>query len=211
MSWMLRHQGSPQHASNLTLAQIVEGLQDGTCDVTDEVRGPEDTQWVAIEDHPKLAEVVEEMEAQAPVREDEGGIDMNALIDVCLVLLIFFILTTSYEILEKVLQMPKSRTDDPQGVKVVAQEQVDNFMIKVKTRQEAGKTTIWVEDSAVADGELQSVLSKLARQSRKTEVLLDAAGVDYGTVIKIIDAAGGAKIDHVHFLVRPGTSGEPGA
>ncbi len=94
-------------------------------------------------------------------------------------------------------------------MKVVAQEQVDNFMIKVRTRQEAGKTQIWVEDDAVAEGELQNVLSKLARQSQKTEMLLDAAGVDYGTVIKIIDAAGGAKIEHVHFLVQPAASGEP--
>jgi biopolymer transport protein ExbD len=207
MSWTLRHQGSPQQVPNLTLAQIVEGLQDGSCDITDEVIGPGETQWHPIEDHPKLAELVEEMKSPPSVHEADSGLDLNALIDVCLVLLIFFILTTSYEILEKVLQMPKSRTDDPSGVKVVAQEQVDNFMIKVRTRQEAGKTQIWVENDAVAEGELQGVLSKLARQSQKTEMLLDAAGVDYGTVIKIIDAAGGAKIEHVHFLVRPGGSG----
>lgn len=207
MSWTLRHQGSPQQVPNLTLAQIVEGLQDGSCDITDEVIGPGETQWLPIEDHPKLAEIVEELEAPVTVREEDSGLDLNALIDVCLVLLIFFILTTSYEILEKVLQMPKSRTDDPGGVKVVAQELVDNFMIKVRTRQEAGQTQIWVEENAVAESELQSVLSRLARQSQKTEMLLDAAGVDYGTVIKIIDAAGGAKIEHVHFLVRPAGSG----
>ncbi len=207
MSWTLRHQGSPQQVPNLTLAQIVEGLQDGSCDVTDEVLGPGDASWSAIEDHPQLAEVVEEMEATPTVVEEDSGLDLNALIDVCLVLLIFFILTTSYEILEKVLQMPKSRSDDPGGVKVVAQEQVDNFMIKVRTRQEAGNTQIWVEEQAVPETELQNVLSRLARQSQKTELLLDAAGVDYGTVIKIIDAAGGAKIEHVHFLVRPPPSG----
>lgn len=209
MSWSLRHQGSPQPVGNLSLQQIVEGLQDGTTDVTDEVKGPGDTRWIAIEEHPKLTEIVEEIEAPPSVH-DEGdqGLDLNALIDVCLVLLIFFILTASYEILEKVLQMPKARTDDPGGVKVVAQEQVDNFMIKVRTRQEGGKTLVWVEEEAVPDGQLQAVLTKLARQSKKTEMLLDAAGVDYGTVIKIIDAAGGAKIEHVRFLVRaPAASG----
>lgn len=202
MSWTLRHQGSPQQVANLTLAKIVEGLQDGTCDVTDEVMGPGDTRWLAIEDHPKLAEIVEELETVQGVVEEESGLDLNALIDVCLVLLIFFILTTSYEILEKVLQMPKSRTDDPGGVKVVAEAQVEQTMIKVRARQDAGKPQIWVEDKAVAEGELQGVLTSLARQSQKTEMLLDAAGVDYGTVIKIIDAAGGAKIEHVRFLVR---------
>jgi biopolymer transport protein ExbD len=205
MTWSLRHQGSPKHVDNLSLNQIVEGLHDGLCDVTDEIKGPRDAQWVAIEDHPQLAEVVEELESPAGVHEEgDGGLDLNALIDVTLVLLIFFILTTSYEVLEKVLQMPKSKSDEADGIKVVAQEQVENFMIKVKTRQEGGQTVIWVEDQVVPDGQLQTVLGKLARQSRKSEVLLDAAGVDYGTVIKIIDAAGGAKIDHVHFLVRQG-------
>jgi biopolymer transport protein ExbD len=118
--------------------------------------------------------------------------------------LIFFILTTSYEILEKVLEMPRTRSDDPGAVRVVQQEQVENFMIRVKARQEGGKAVIWVEDEQVPDGQLQSVLSRMARSSQKSEVLLDAAGVDYGTVIKIIDAAGGAKIDHVHFMVQKG-------
>ncbi len=56
-----------------------------TC--TDEVIGPGETQWIAIEDHPKLAEIVEEMEAPVTVHEEDSGLDLNALIDVCLVLL----------------------------------------------------------------------------------------------------------------------------
>ena len=37
MSWKIRHEGSPKAVENLTLDQIIEGLQDGLWEVTDEV------------------------------------------------------------------------------------------------------------------------------------------------------------------------------
>ena len=48
MSWKIRHEGSPQSIDNLTLEQVVEGLQDGHWEATDEVMGPQDTEWVAV-------------------------------------------------------------------------------------------------------------------------------------------------------------------
>ena len=205
MSWAVRHQGSPRRIENLSVQQVVEGLQDGLWEPTDEVTGPEDAGWTAIEEHPQFAEVVESLEPpEAKVHEDETRLDFNALIDVTLVLLIFFILTTSYQTLEKVMEMPKSSADDPSGVRVVEQERVENFMIMVKARQDSGKPQIWIEEKQVPEERLQAELAKLARQSKKSELLLDASGVDYGTVVKIIDAAAGAHIAQVHFLTRQG-------
>jgi biopolymer transport protein ExbD len=205
MRWTVRHQGSPQQVEGLTLAQLIEGLQDGLWDSTDEVKGPEDSTWIAIEEHPQLADTVHELDPLEIVHvEEPTHLDMNALIDVCLVLLIFFILTTSYQTLEKVLAMPKSKADDPGAVKVVSQDRVENYMILVKARKEAGKPVIWVEGEKVPEEQLKTVLSREARRAKKQELLLDAAGVDYGTVIQIIDAAGGASIDQVHFLSSPG-------
>src|SRR5262245_19340515 len=113
MSWTVRHQGSPQHVTGLTSQELIEGLQDGLWDSTDEVKGPNDTAWTAIEEHPQFAEVVSHLDPLEIVHEEEPThLDMNALIDVCLVLLIFFILTTSYQTLEKVLAMPQSKPDD---------------------------------------------------------------------------------------------------
>src|SRR5262245_35134785 len=98
MKWTVRHQGSPRQVSGLTLQQLIEGLQDGQWDSTDEVKGPQDTAWLAIEEHPQLADVVHDLDPLEIVHEEEPThLDMNALIDVCLVLLIFFILTTSYQ------------------------------------------------------------------------------------------------------------------
>ena len=60
MSWRLRHEGSPRELGDLSLPQIVEGLRDGAWVPTDEVKGPSDQSWQAIENHPALAEIAEE-------------------------------------------------------------------------------------------------------------------------------------------------------
>src|SRR6516162_1892381 len=104
MSWKVRHEGSPQSIEGLTLTQVVEGLQDGQWVPTDEVMGPTDHDWQSIDNHPALEEAAAEVMPPPQVHEDETRLDMNPLIDVCLVLLIFFILTMSYGALEKILE-----------------------------------------------------------------------------------------------------------
>src|SRR5262249_46476568 len=113
MSWQVRHEGSPQAITGLTLQQIAGGLRDGLWETTDEVIGPGDQAWQAIENHPALAEIAEEVEAPPPIRREEGThLDFNALIDVCLVLLIFFILTTTYATaVQKVVPLPTLKAD----------------------------------------------------------------------------------------------------
>src|SRR5205823_5338981 len=113
MSWKIRHEGSPRSIDVASLQQVVEGLQDGLWEPTDEVMSPQDKDWVAIENHPQLAEVAMDLEPPAAsAHEDETRLDMNPLIDVALVLLIFFILTTSYAALQRMLEMPKMKEDD---------------------------------------------------------------------------------------------------
>src|SRR5262245_16889046 len=108
MSWKIRHEGSPRSMEGLELAQIIVGLRDGLWEPTDEVMGPQDRQWVAIENHPQLAQVAADLEPPpARAHPDETRLDFNALIDVCLVLLIFFFLTTTYATaVQKVVPMP---------------------------------------------------------------------------------------------------------
>src|SRR4051812_31415454 len=97
MAWQVRHEGSPRVVRDLTAQQIVDGLRDGLWEPTDEVQGPGEARWRAIEAHPQFAEAALDLETPPPAHPPEAtSLDMNALIDVCLVLLIFFILTTSY-------------------------------------------------------------------------------------------------------------------
>jgi biopolymer transport protein ExbD len=203
MSWTVRHAGSPRVIEGLTLSQVAQGLEEARWDVTDEVMGPHDRDWVVIEQHPQLEEFAAALEPPPRHAEDETRLDFNPLIDVALVLLIFFILTTSYAALQKVLDMPSTTARDAKGVLTVDKKKVEQTTIKVEARQESGKTVIRVEDEVVeADpAALVRALVKYYRPPTKTEMLLDARGVDWGTVVLIQDAAAGANIKRVNYLL----------
>jgi biopolymer transport protein ExbD len=202
MSWKIRHEGSPRAMEGLSAQQVVEGMQDGLWEATDEVMGPQDRDWVAIESHPQFAEVVEEIAAPAPrIEEDESRLDMNPLIDVALVLLIFFILTASYNQMQRVLAMSASTQSNPEGPPIVTKARIDKFTIKVKLRQENGKPVIHVEDEQVDEKDLPAALSRYVRSTRKTEMVVDAEGVDWGLWVALQDAARGAGVDQAYFPV----------
>jgi biopolymer transport protein ExbD len=205
MTWRIRHQGSPKSIEGLTLAEIVEGLQDGLWEPTDEVMGPDDVTWTSIENHPQLADVAADIDPMPPAyHEDETRLDMTPLIDVTLVLLIFFILTTSYAALQKMLDAPTGSSDKPQGPPVWSLDDVKKFTIMVQVRNEGGDAVIKVEGQEVRPDELLDTLGQYVRETRKTELFLDySADVPYGVIVSILDAAKGARITRVHNLAPP--------
>jgi biopolymer transport protein ExbD len=202
MTWKVRHEGSPSAVEGLTLQEVVQGLLDGQWEPTDEVMGPEDERWVAIENHPQLAEVAAELEPPGPkVYDDETRLDMTALIDVCLVLLVFFILTTSYAALQRLIESPAMARDDITGLMKITPQQAD-LMVKVKVHMQQDAPVIEVEGTPVEKDQLKTALSRFASDKRKTELLIDhTPRVPYGTIIAIQDAAKGAGFTKVHILV----------
>src|SRR5215212_780876 len=160
MNWKIRHQGSPGEPVELPLEDLQEGLLDGRWEPTDEVMGPDETEWVAIESHPDLAELAAELEPPPPrTYDDETRLDMNALIDVCLVLLVFFILTTTVVAMQKRMEAPTIEKDKP-GVAVYTKEKVKQTMIHVKATQEGDSPVIRVEDEVVQIDDLQRELRR---------------------------------------------------
>jgi biopolymer transport protein ExbD len=212
MSWQLRHEGSPQALKDLTLQQIADGLRDGQWEPTDEVMGPGDKTWQAIENHPQLAEIAEEIEAPPQVRHEEGThLDFNALIDVCLVLLIFFILTTTYATtVQKVVPLPTLKGEGKK-MRIVSHKEVKERMIRLKAGVDsAGKPVLHLENQPIqvltADGQaidpdkLREALKPYASgHDRKTEILLDARGISWGGVIAIQDGAKAAGVHAIHY------------
>lgn len=205
-TWKLRHQGSPRSIEGLRLPQVVEGLEEGLWEPTDEVMGPQDRQWVSIESHPQLADIAAEMEPPpAAEPEDESRIDMNPLIDVALVLLIVFILTMTYASLQSVLEMPEMKRDPITGKPIpVRPEDVKKFTIKVEATQVDNRPVIKVEDEVVDPKDLVTALSRYVKSTRKTDLLLDARGVTWDTVAQIQDAAKGAGVNKILILAQPG-------
>ncbi len=214
MPWNVRHQGSPRIVRNLTLQQIVEGLRDGLWEPTDEAMGPGEERWLALEAHPQLAEIVLEMEPPRPARPpDATSLDMNALIDVCLVLLIFFILTTSYaNLVQKVVPVPADVSAQGKP-KVTPISDIKKFMIRVQAiGDKLGKPVVRIEslpaDVLAADGKtidqakMRSALQPYVRgEDHKREVLLDAHEVSWETVIQIQDAARAAGVNKIRYAV----------
>src|SRR5262249_36188250 len=155
------------------LEQVIQGLNDGQWEPTDEVMGPDDPDWTHLESHPATAEVAAELEPPPPrTYDDETRLDMTPLIDVCLVLLVFFILTTTAAALQKLLEAPAVSADKP-TVAVVTKEQVAEQMIVVKAKMENGEVVIRVEDQVVDPARLLRELRAFARASKKSMLLFE--------------------------------------
>jgi len=209
MTWKVRHEGSPRAIEGLNETQVVEGLSEGLWEPTDEVMGPSESAWTALESHPRFAEVVAEMEPPPRAEpEDEARLDMNPLIDVALVLLIFFILVTSYAALQKLLEMPTTSEIDPNtGVRVVKPQDAMTYTVLVTATPGAdGKTVITVEQdpTPVDEKYLASALRGYRSQKGVTQLLIKAeSGVEWGSVVAIQDAGKEAGFDKALLSVPP--------
>ncbi len=202
IAWKVRHEGSPQSIDGLSAEQVLEGLREGQWEPTDEVIGPDEQNWTAIENHPQLAEAAADIEPPAPKpHDDETHLDMNPLIDVALVLLVFFILTASYESVRKVIETPSNKQSS-EGVPKVSASVVKQKMIRIDAFKEGDKTVIKVEGAVVEPDDLQRTLAAMINNVRN-EVLIDAQGVDWGTLVMIQDAARAAGAVQGHFKKRP--------
>src|SRR5262245_35380936 len=207
MPWKVRPLGSPLVIDNLTINQVAEGLMEDKWETSDHVMGPDDKQFVPIDSHPDLAEIALEVEAAKVEKEEpdpeEQRIDMNPLIDVCLVLLVFFILATTLTVLEKVLDIPQSRSAGALPFETRTREEVQQTSIYLKAFKKDGKPTIEINEQVVSEANLQNHLDNLRRTTRRSTLVIDAKDVEWETVVAVIDAASGAGMRRVQFVVTP--------
>ena len=213
MAWQLRHTGSPKSVSGLTAQEIVDGLRDGSVDPQDEVIGPGGGDWRAIENHPQFTEVLAEMEEIPTPRHDEdSSIDMNSVIDVTFVMLIFFILAATYAtIVQKVI--PLASVEQKKKVRSVKRDEIKKHMIRMNAQLDAkGKAIIRIENQTVqvvnADGEtvdakkMRDILQPYVQgPDRKTEILFESQKIPWGLVVALQDAARTAGVRTVHHVL----------
>jgi biopolymer transport protein ExbD len=202
ITWKMRHQGSPEALDGLTAEQIVEGVQEGQWEPTDEVMGPNDAAWQPLETHPHFAEVMAELEPpMAPRHPDETRLDMNPMIDVALVLLIFFILTTTYEELRKMFPAPPSSSDEVK--QTIGDQQLRAIAIRVTAKQENDKTVFRVEDEIVPESDLKAKLIYWKEKSKQNLLAVEMdKNVPWKAFMAIQDAAAGAKIQETLRIER---------
>lgn len=198
-TWHVRHEGSPRSVEVPNAARVLEGLRDGDWTAEDEVRGPGDVRWQAIHDHPLFVEVVSELEDDEPMKPDETHLDMNPLIDVALVLLIFFILTATVSSLQRAIELPPEPPDG-ETKSTITKEDIKDRAFKVKMRMEEGKISVKIEDKAVPFDDLEKEILEYVRASGRKELFADiAADVPWGAEAKLYDAAKAADIHEIYW------------
>jgi biopolymer transport protein ExbD len=204
MRFSIRNEGSPQYVEGVEATAILEGVRDGIWEMTDEVRGPGESNWQSLELHPVFAKAMAEFEPPpAKPHDDETRLDMNPLIDVALVLLIFFMLTTTYEELRKELIPASGSSLEKQG-KATTDKQLQSFTIRVTAKVEGEKTVIRVENEVVDARELQKKFEDWMTRTGHTKLAMEISpDVEWETVVRIQDAAAGAKITETIRIVRP--------
>ena len=204
MPWLVRPEGAP-HSVELPSAQrVLEGLRDGDWAVDDEVRGPGEGRWLAIESHPLFAEIVADMVPRERVLREDDRLDFNPLIDVALVLLIFFILTATYSSLRRSIELPSGPPDDKGGApKVIREEAVKDRSFTFRVWLENGQTLFKLEDRQLLAGEVERAMIDHVRTSGRKELLLDVGpGVEWGEVARVYDAAKAADVHQINRLYK---------
>src|SRR5262249_7641858 len=154
------------------------------------------------------------------VYDDETRLDMTPLIDVCMVLLIFFILTTSYTVLQKIIEAANLRPSRVGGGRPVSSAEVESTMVRVALRDIGGdKVRVQIEketfdaDKDVYDGDKADEARQLDRRlvdalqqfrggGDKNKVLLEFdRGVPHGFTVAVQDAAKLAGMSEVLVLI----------
>jgi biopolymer transport protein ExbD len=202
--WNIRHQGSPQSVEGLTADEVLDGVKEGIWDPSDEVMGPDDSGWVPLEKHPVFEQAMADYDPPPPPpHPDETKLDMNPLIDVALVLLIFFMLTTTYEELRKEFDPPTANKEQKQGPKTEAE--LKQTSIRVTARMEDGRPVYRVENEVVREEDLEAKFKDYRDRSGHEYLAMEVeAEVPWKAVVAIQDAAAGAKFREIIRVVRPG-------
>lgn len=200
-TWQIRLEGIPQYLSVATPEAVIQGLRDGDWEATDDVRGPQDSDWQSIEEHPVFMEIVSEMGPPIQEPEDDTRLDMNPLIDVTLVLLIFFILTTTYASLRRTLDIPPVQNEDTATSQPIPKtEDIQDRIFRVKITMDMDKPVVKIEERAVVLENLENELTDHVKNTgRKEMYVLVADDVPWGVEAKLYDAAKGAAIHQIHW------------
>jgi biopolymer transport protein ExbD len=204
-TWQVRQEGAPTAVAVPSAEEVAAGLRDGVWLLSDEVKGPGEAAWTPIEGHPVFAEVASEVEDPGHEVADDSHLDMNPLIDVCLVLLIFFILTISYASLERSIAIPDTPPDEKAGKlpKVDIKDIRDRVFI-VSAVMEGDKVAVKLEKEPVPIEQLQGRMKELMTRTGRSEMLFDLdTDVPWGVETAIMDAAKGNGVHNI--LLRPRT------
>ena len=121
---------------------------------------------------------------------------MNPLIDVCLVLLVFFILATTMSVMEKVMSLPPNQSENKKPPVTLTPEQAKKY-IMLKIEKKGTATNYNVNGYDAKEEDLLRELERLVKEGKTTMILDIAPNVEFNAYILAKDVATQARIEKI--------------
>ncbi len=126
-------------------------------------------------------------------RRDVVSMDITPLVDVVFLLLIFFMLSTTFVV------APGIRINLPQADAETVRREKRDFRVKI-----APDGALYVDDRAIDMGELERLLADASQNDRDTLVVIEAdEEVMHHFVVEVMDKAKRAGLNRLAIATRP--------
>ncbi|MSR30272.1 MAG: biopolymer transporter ExbD [Gemmataceae bacterium] len=199
MNWFYRVGKNDSAGEAMPAEVFLDLIHSGIITPDDDIKRGEETLWKKGWEYPELAPHF----SPIPKRDsnEDDHIDMNALIDVCLVLLVFFLIVTSYARLIQHLEAAKNQGN--QATPVLQASQVEK-LVRVRIEKNGQEVQYFLNGAPVQVANLVESLRQAGKIAEKKDLLLEYPDeVPYESVIKVQDAARGADFQQI-LQVVPG-------
>lgn len=125
-------------------------------------------------------------------RQDDAQIDMTSMLDIVFIMLIFFIVTSSF-VKESGIEVNR-----PQAVNAVNQKEAGIFVAITENNQ------IYIDKRLIDKERVQATLEFITTQQPNTALVIQADKYAFnGTVLAVMDAAKGAGIEQIALAAEP--------
>ncbi len=119
-------------------------------------------------------------------QHDEAQVDLTSMLDVVFIMLIFFIVTSSF------VRESGVEVNRPQASHAVSQKKAGIFIAITAAND------IYIDKKSVDVERVQPMLERMMTDHPETSLVIQADERAYnGTVVKVMDAAKGAGVNHI--------------
>ena len=129
----------------------------------------------------------------------QENLDMTPMVDVVLLLLLFFMVTASYAT-QKILNMTKPDAKQTKGARVnLADIAKENVMVEIDRRNQ-----IFIDTEPVKGREsVRNMVARAAKENNKTKAIVVAEGESqHGTSVRVLDGIREAGISQIQYQVK---------